>query len=238
MSLHAGNILKINIILNPRKTILEYIRKYLKNLAKKPLVIVTPNPEQIVYAYRDRSFAKILNQADVAIPDGTGLAYFLGVARVPGIEFMEDLVSMAAKEGSRIGLIGGRDGVAVNALECLTNKYPGLRGWAFEPEDISLEKIVEKIQKTNTRMVFVGLGAPKQEYFIDALRHRLSTGCILMSVGGSFDIISGKIQRAPVLIRSIGFEWAWRLFHEPWRFRRQLAIIEFIWLVIKEKIFC
>jgi N-acetylglucosaminyldiphosphoundecaprenol N-acetyl-beta-D-mannosaminyltransferase len=88
-------------------------------------------------------------------------------------------------------------------------------------------------------MVFVGMGAPKQEVFIEALAQALvqskySLPVMFMAVGGSFDIITGRLRRAPLFIRSIGFEWAWRLFQEPWRWRRQLALLKFIVLVWKE----
>ena len=92
----------------------------------------------------------------------------------------------------------------------------------------------------------MGLGAPKQEEFIERLAREMSLrsraksrekqSLILMSVGGSFDIITGRLKRAPLLIRSIGFEWAWRLAVEPWRWRRQLALVKFIVLVLREKI--
>lgn len=270
-----------------RENILEYIEKYLHQSRKskvenrksaiKSLVIVTPNPEQIVLAQNDKYFADILNQADVALPDGIGLALAsrfrkfqipnsktqTKLQRIPGVEFMEDLVELAVAKGYRIGLIGGRGGVAVRALECLQARFPGIKGWAEEPGDVdpgnlgNLGDLVEKIQKTNTKIVFVGLGAPKQEYLISVFSSQLSdkgssvvsrsvpdkqkTGkpdsdnrVVLMSVGGSFDMIAGSVKRAPWIIRSMGLEWLWRLLREPWRFRRQLALLKFLWLVVRK----
>ncbi len=293
MSLKSRKILGISITTDSKKTILEYIRKYLEstnlqiykstNKRSKPLVIVTPNPEQIVLAQTDKRFAQILNQADVAIPDGIGIVIaerFLKIKnqkskikkemqRVPGIEFMEDLVALAAARGYTTGLIGGRGGVAVEALECLTRKYPGLVGWAEEPGEIHYNhyngytyyNCYKKIKKTNTRLVFVGLGAPKQEYVIERLMVSLrgaslratrqshtkteiaspsersrNDNLILMSVGGSFDTIAGRVKRAPFLLRAIGLEWLWRLVREPWRWKRQLALLKFLWLVMVEKL--
>jgi N-acetylglucosaminyldiphosphoundecaprenol N-acetyl-beta-D-mannosaminyltransferase len=114
-------------------------------------------------------------------------------------------------------------------------------------------QIVKKIIDSHTQIVFVGLGAPKQEYFIDTISHWLlainsnqiaknqklkanSLPILLMSVGGSFDFISGRIKRAPLLIQNIGLEWVWRLFTEPWRWKRQLALIEFVYLVLQQKL--
>ncbi|GEM_PF-233186 len=314
--LKSLKILGISITTNSKEEILEYIRKYLnqsqkskvksQNRSVKPLLIVTPNPEQIVYALSNPHFTEILNQADVAIPDGIGIslsAKFLRdkrqatsdkiiIHRIPGIEFMEDLVRIAAERGYTIGLIGGRGGVAVKALECLQMKYPDLQGWGEDGPEIKVKsqkvkvktesqnskniflqqynniaieqsgkditdeyirQVAERIKRTRTQLVFVGLGAPKQEYFIEKLvrysllvHRKIDTihsdqrtnkltnhSLVLMAVGGSFDIIAGKTPRAPLVLQTIGVEWLWRLFKEPWRWRRQRALVKFFWLVLK-----
>lgn len=324
MRLNSLKILKIAITSDSRQKILEEIRKRLAQTSAvrlqlseriiKPIVVVTPNPEQIVLAQKEPHFARLLNQADVALPDGIGLVFasrILNVKcqmtndkwklhRIPGVEFMEDLVKMAAARGFPIALIGGRDNLAVKAFECLQKKYPGLQGWAEDGPEVIIEStnlqinkstnnknnfrlminivieqagkdttddyfisLARKIRETNVQIVFVGLGVPKQEYFIEALSCQLSDfrlqksdfrpseirnlpagkaglksevlPIILMNVGGSFDFIAGRVKRAPLLIRLIGFEWLWRLVREPWRWKRQLALPEFIRLVIKEK---
>jgi exopolysaccharide biosynthesis WecB/TagA/CpsF family protein len=135
----------------------------------------------------------------------------------------------------------------------LQKKHPGLVGWAEEPDiryqisdvryqnektDELFRNVAQKIHDTKTRMVFVGLGAPKQEYFIEKLatcNMQLETPLVLMSVGGSFDIIAGKTPRAPFILRTIGLEWIWRLICEPWRWRRQAKLLRFVWLVVKKK---
>ena len=296
MSLKKTEILKISITTESKERILEYIKKYLVSRSSftvkqgknksKPLNIVTPNPEQIVYAQKDKHFANILNRADVAIPDGIGIVLAhrflhsqltthhssLPLRRIPGIDLMEDLVKMGAERGDRIALIGGRRGVAVEALECLQQKYPNLAGWAQDgPEfemkneklkmkngkqnqDIYFEQLARRIRENNTKIVFVGLGAPKQEYFMRLLATRyqllarkqkkkiasnqspVASSLILMSVGGSFDILAGRTPRASLVVRSLGLEWLWRLIREPWRFRRQLALVEFVRLVLWTKI--
>lgn len=241
MGLNKTKILGISITTNPKEEILEEVRKRLEsasNKDEKPFIVVTPNPEQLVLAQKDIELAEILNKADVAIPDGIGLVWASRVLgknglkkQIPGVEFMEDLLELAAKEGYRTGLIGGWRGVAVKALECLQKKYPGLNGWAMEPEEKTIEEIGRKISDTGTRIVFVALGAPKQEYFIE----KLNSPIVAMSVGGSFDIIAGRTPRAPFLLRTIGIEWLWRLAREPWRWRRQLTLLKFLWLVLRDK---
>lgn len=273
MSLKHQNILGVRITTSPRETILEEIKKYLirgsptkqasKAKSRKPLVIATPNPEQIVYAHTHQSFRDILNQADVTLPDGIGIVLasrFLGSSdrstrqttvpqRIPGVEFMADLARLAQQESVRIGLIGGFDGLAVRALECLQAEYPRLKGWAIDGPELVVgaheemegpsascwEDLAQKIRLTKTGIVFVGLGAPKQEYVIGQLSRTGTYPLILMAVGGSFDILTGRLKRAPLVIRSIGFEWAWRLFQEPWRWQRQLALVKFMLLVCKAR---
>ncbi len=277
MSLSAGKILKISITSDTKKKILEEIQKYLGNTSKsisrnvqrvsKPFIIFTPNPEQIVYAQSHQWFATILNQADVALPDGIGLVWasqFLGrrpdmdnhaliQERIPGVEFMEDLIGYAANWGDTIGLIGGFDGLAVKAYERLRSKYTKLVGWgedgphiSYFPHGITMDKAAilhtaDRIQRTKASLIFVGLGAPKQEAYINELIREMEKRdyhkpLVLMAVGGSFEIIADRLKRAPVFIRSIGFEWAWRLLQEPWRWKRQLALITFVVLLIREKV--
>ena len=230
MRLNAVKVLGISITNASRKEILEEIQKYLLQPDKKhqkPLIIFTPNTEQLVLAQKNPQFAAVLNQADVAIPDTVGVAWASrlltknGITKpIPGVEFMEDLVQLAVNCHVPIGLIGGWGKIAVKTFECLQEKYPGLT------------------TSNNPGMIFVALGAPKQEYYIQ----KLSTiqnlrPTILMAVGGSFDIISGRLPRAPLWMRKTGLEWFWRLILEPWRLKRQLALVEFVFLVLKEKIF-
>lgn len=267
LSPNAGKILGISVTNSSKETILEEIQKYLdlpREKSKKSLKIYTPNTEQLVRAQSDDHFAQVLNRADVALPDSIGVVWAGRMVTqngpktvIPGVEFMESLVALAADRHVPIGLIGGRPGIAVRALECLQNKYPELDGWGLDPESSSLKKIVEKTHSTNTQIVFVGLGAPKQEYFIENLVSALSfrprsrnpgqktsipgqarddKRVVLMSVGGSFDIIAGVLPRAPVFMRSMGLEWIWRLLLQPWRFVRQLSLLKFVWLVLQDRL--
>ena len=102
-----------------------------------------------------------------------------------------------------------------------------------------IRQMIHKIRSTKTRLILVGLGAPKQEYFIENAKCQMLNAkypLIFMSVGGAFDIIAGRIPRAPLLLRTIGLEWFWRLLREPWRFRRQLSLLNFLWLVVFSRI--
>lgn len=230
-------LLGVNITIDSKETILQEVELYLLGKSKKsPFVIVTPNPEQIVYAQKDKAFLKLLNRADVSLPDGIGIVWAMNgiVTRISGVDFMSDCVRMANKNNWTIGLVGGRNGVGKKALGILQESYTNLKGWALEPEETSVEKLAERMRDSNTKIVFVGLGAPKQEGYIDELKKHCRQG-VFMAVGGSFDMIAGTIPRAPALMQKIGLEWLYRLFQEPWRWKRQQAIVKFIVLCMQEK---
>jgi N-acetylglucosaminyldiphosphoundecaprenol N-acetyl-beta-D-mannosaminyltransferase len=256
MRLNAVKVLGISVTNSSKNEILEEIQKYLfrhDRKKQKPLKIFTPNTEQLVFAHKNPSFADILNQADISLPDTVGI---VGASRflannpiqksIPGVEFMEDLVELTENNHVPIALIGGRDNLAVETLGCLRQKYKELQGsWAEDGPEIAVDNLGDKvyffslakrIADSGTKIVFVALGPPKQEYFIEDLAKALgSYTVVLMVVGGSFDIISGRLQRAPVWMRSLGLEWFWRLLLEPRRIRRQVALVEFVWLVLCAK---
>lgn len=232
-------LLGVNITIDSKETILSEVTTYLLGKSKKsPFVIVTPNPEQVMLAQKDKDFLKLLNRADVALPDGVGIVWAMKgiVLRISGVDFMSDCVRMANKNNWTIGLVGGWNGVGNKALVELQHSYVNLHGWALEPEETSIEKHAKHIVDTNTKMVFVALGAPKQEEYIDALK-KYCKQVVFMSVGGAFEMIAGTIPRAPDWIQTIGFEWLYRLCQEPWRWRRQLALLNFLFLVFKERFF-
>ncbi len=267
MSLHTVKVLEINITNSSKKEILELLKKYCESGVRKTaktLIIVTPNPEQIVYAETDAHFVDFLNQADVAIPDGVGVVWASRVLSsspvsnvIPGVEFMEDVIDMSSKRGYPVALIGGRQGVAIKAFECLRQKYPRLRGLAMDapqlyigPSGLSgdidkayFDRLAKKLVEKGVRVVFVGLGSPKQEYFIEKLASQdtlLRTQesvlpLVFMSVGGAFDEIAGRLVRPPQWVNSFGLKWLWRLILEPWRIKRQLALMTFVYLVLRKR---
>jgi len=227
------------------KKIIERIEKYKKTF------IVTPNPEFIVFAQKHSWFKKILNQADFAIPDGVGLIWagkILGQPikeRISGTDLMEKLCREATKRSLSIYLIGGKPGVAKKALRVLKKRYPGLKGWAETGPQISLDTSevvlmdtsvseVKQINQKKPDLLFVAFGMGKQEKFIYDNWDRLNVK-LAMGVGGAFDYLSSQVPRAPNWVRKAGLEWLFRLIHQPWRWRRQLTLLEFIWLVFKEK---
>lgn len=230
-------LLKVGITNNTSKDILEYVLEVLKKGTKK-VFGVTPNPEILVYANSHSEFRTILNKADLALPDGVGVmlgARLLGKPlqeRITGIDFMQKLCEQLAKQPITVGFLGAQHGVAERVSECLKKKYPGLKvGFVGEewPQDTNT---LSKIPKTD--VLFVAFGFPKQEEWIYKNLPSIPVQ-MAIGVGGAFDYISGNIPRAPQFMRSVGLEWLFRLVCQPWRIKRQLALVTFIFLILKEK---
>lgn len=200
--------------------------------------IVTPNPEIIMHARRDPEFKGILNNAGLAIPDGAGLIWagkILGTPfreRITGVDFMYGLCKMAAENGFTIGLLGARPGIAAKAAEKLRNLYPEIKiSFTAAEWDNNTQY---SILNAPIDLLFVAFGAPKQEKWIASHINSIPVR-VAMGVGGSFDYLSGIVSRAPSWMRRCGLEWLYRLLKEPWRFRRQLAIWGFGFLILREK---
>lgn len=191
---------------------------------KKKHYIVTPNPEFLVTANSDPEFKKILNNADLAIPDGMGLKLSGDIECItPGIDLMEALIKMAEEKGFTVGFLGGRDKVAEETVKRLKEKYPQLRVSFIseEPENIS-----------SADVLFVAFGAPKQEKWIAENLNNIPVK-VAMGVGGAFDCLSGRIPRASLWVRKLGLEWLFRLAVQPWRINRQLALLKYLMLIWK-----
>jgi len=233
------NILGVNISNITFSEGVDIVRGWLtENNGKQ--YIVTPNPEFVMRAQKDTEFKQILNKADLAIPDGVGLIWagkILGTSfkeRVTGVDFMLGLCELAAKEGYTIGLLGGRDGVAEKTAKNLQGKLPNLK-INFIGEEWNSRGVMHYAPTDKIDILFVAYGAPKQEKWIAENLNNLPVK-VAMGVGGTFDYLAGKTLRAPKWMRQIGLEWLYRLICEPWRFRRQLAIWKFGFLILKHKL--
>lgn len=196
--------------------------------------IVTPNPEFIMSAQKDPEFKEILNKADLSIPDGVGLKLGGVQNTIAGVDFLEALCSLAATNGWGVGFFGGREGVAKTAADNLKIKFPSLKvTFVQEGGEILSSGVttfeVSKLPESD--IVFVGLGHIKQEKWIVAHLNQIHA-TIFMGVGGSFDYLSGKVPRAPLILRQLGLEWLFRLIIQPWRIKRQLALLEYTYKVL------
>jgi len=208
--------------------------------AGPPLRVLTLNPEMVMRARRDRALAGCFAGRVLVIPDGIGIVLagrrrgWPEFSRLPGIDLLERLAAEAAKLSWPIFLYGGAPGVAEQAAAVLTERHPGLavggtaHGFLTADEQAHL---VARIALSGTKLVLVGLGVPRQELWL--LENLAATGArIGMGAGGSFDVIAGRTRRAPLLLRRMGLEWAYRVWCEPRRWRRLLVLPGFFWRAI------
>lgn len=204
--------------------------------------IVTPNPEIVVMAQKDLELKKIINNADLAIPDGAGLKLSGDIVNTtPGIDLMESLIKLAADLGFAVGFLGGRGEVAKETAERLRKKYPKLTvRYALEGPVIPAKAgiytnkdlwIPDQVRDDKVDILFVAFGPPKQEKWIAKNLDKLNVK-VAMGVGGAFDYLSGRIPRAPKLMRSLNLEWLFRLIIQPWRIKRQINLLKFLLLVM------
>lgn len=198
--------------------------------------IATVNPEFIMTAQRDVEFRRILNQADLCLPDGVGLLLagrWLGrpfPERVAGSDFVYLLAQLAARNGWRLFLLGAAPGVAEEAAAVFQQRFPELNiagTHGGSPDPAENEAIVARINESRAGLLYVAFGAPSQDKWISRNRETLSSVRVALGVGGSLDFVTGRATRAPRWIQDIGLEWLHRLVKEPWRWRRMLALPEF-----------
>ena len=191
-----------------------------------PHLVVTPNAEIVQQARSDPEFAALIAQADLVLPDGVGVVYASRIlgrplkGRVPGVDFAGALMDRMAKSNKRLFLLGAKPGVAEEAARRLTAQHPGLTVCGVHDgyfrEDAP---VVQAIREAGADVVFVCLGAPKQEKW--AAAHGGETGArLLVGLGGSLDVFAGQVDRAPESWQRLGLEWLYRAIRQPSRFKR------------------
>lgn len=206
--------------------------------------VITLGTEMVVYAQRDARYREVVNNCALSLCDTVGL---LAVAnsrgaglqdRVTGVELVEHLCARAAREGVSIYLFGGAPGVADETARVLQQRYPGLRiagtrNGFFKPEESPA--IAAQIRESGAQLIFAGMGFPRQEFWLAEYLRQTGAGAGI-GVGGSFDVISGRVERAPEGWRRLGLEWLYRLVKEPARWRRQLALPHFVLLIAAQSV--
>lgn len=201
----------------------------------KPSMIATANAEMIMIAQEDRDLARILNGADLVVPDGAGVLWAgeqLGTPfpeRVTGADLTVELLKRASAMNWPVYFLGGNPGVAAKAAKKFMEEHGSFSlvgchdGYFNEEEE---KKIIEDIKKSGAKLLFAGLGVPKQEKWLYA--HREELGLLSMGIGGVFDVMSGNLKRAPLWMQRNRLEWAYRLYLQPSRIGRMMALPRFM----------
>ncbi|TMD01356.1 MAG: WecB/TagA/CpsF family glycosyltransferase [Chloroflexi bacterium] len=202
--------------------------------------IVTVNPEFVMNAQRNKDFRTAINAAALIVADGVGVVWatrYLGrpvPERVTGTDLLPELAQRCAAAGYRLYLLGAAPGIAEAAGARLQELAPGLviaGTYAGSPAPNEEEEIIERVRAAHADVLCVAYGAPAQDLWIWRNLARLPVA-VAIGVGGAYDFLSGRQQRAPIFLRKLGLEWLYRLYREPWRWRRMLALPRFAMRVI------
>lgn len=211
-----------------------------KIISEEKTFIVTANPEIVMYAKENTSYNKLVKDADYVIADGIGVIYGAKLLkkylpeRIPGYELMLDLLRIGNEKKLSVYFLGAQQDVIDELQVNVRKSFPnliivGARNGYFRPEDTTIQ---EEIKKANADFIFVALGYPRQEEWINKHMDKFNKG-IFMGVGGSFDVLAEKVKRAPLIWQKLNLEWLYRLLKQPSRWRRMLVLPKFLIEVLK-----
>jgi len=218
--------------------------------SKQTRQIVTANAQFYVLAEKNERFHSCLETAEYICADGMPIVWacerFTGikVPRITGVDFIGLLCQRGARDGLRVYLLGGRPGTAQATADKLEELYPGVTivgvdcpKWGFESSPETLQPVLDRISMARPHILLAGLGAPKQEFFINDHVRPLKVP-VAIGIGGSFEILSGSLKRAPAWVQTSGFEWAYRLTKEPNRLWKRYLVgnAEFLWDIAKWRV--
>lgn len=210
---------------------------------REPRLVATANAEMVMLAFKDNELAQILNQADLVVPDGAGVVWAARhqgcpvPERVAGYDLAQVLLAKAAVCGYRVYFFGGAPGIAEKARETAKNWYPGLRIVGIHHGFFTADGetgIIEDIRSCEPDILLVALGVPKQEKWLAAHLAELAVP-VSIGVGGSLDVMAGVMCRAPLWMQQAGLEWLFRLYCQPRRLIRMMALPRFVLQVLRAK---
>lgn len=205
-------------------------------------LVVTLNPEIAMAAARDALLRQAVEAADLVVADGIGIVWAARVlgqplpGRVPGIELMEALLGEAARRGLRVYFLGARPEVVSEAARRARDRFPGLELVGYHHGYFPLEEdepVLAAVRAAAPDLLFAGMGAERELTWLYRRRAHLGAR-VAMGVGGSFDVLSGRLRRAPRWVRGLHLEWLYRLLQEPARWRRQRVLPAFAARVLRE----
>ncbi len=208
----------------------------------KQSTIIAVNPEKVMAAQRDPQVKQLINASTYQIADGVGIllaAKLKGgqiTSRVTGVDMMSALLRFASEDGLPVYFFGAKEEVVAKAIANIQETFPTIKVAGYtNGYDKDEEELVQRIQQSGAKMIFVALGSPKQELWIQRNMPKLSNVQVFQGVGGSFDVFSGTVKRAPVAFRKLGLEWLYRLMASPSRIKRQLVLPIFLLKVLRSR---
>jgi len=207
-----------------------------------PHQIITANALMILAAREHPRLAEAFRRADLVVPDSAGVAFAARVrgrsfpSKLPGVELIDVLCAAAARKSWRVFFLGAQPGVAEQAAARLSARHPdltvvGIRDGFFRGAE---DQTIADIAAADPDILFVALDVPRQDAWIQDNLSKLKAR-VVMGVGGSFDVIAGRLRRSPRWMQQAGLEWLYRLIQEPRRARRMARLPEFFWRVLTER---
>ncbi len=187
--------------------------------------VITINPEMFKEMEHNQEFKQIIEEAEMVIPDGIGIKIALKLkgqdcTRIAGIDFARRLLEECAKNSDSVAIIGSKEEVITKAVENLKNEISGLNIVYFHNGYFNdNNEIYKDLAEKNAKLILVALGSPKQEFFIYNAK-KILQNCLMVGIGGSLDVWSGQVKRAPKIWQKLGLEWLYRTLSQPERFKR------------------
>ena len=234
----STTLLQYNIYSDTKAKLLKEINNYEK------IHIVSGNPEVLFQGLNDKAlFDNFTSNEAIIIPDGVGTVIASKMVKEPvkekiaGIEVMEGIINYCVKNEKGIYFIGASQEVLDQCVKNLKEKFPSIKIVGYHNGFFDLDNcknIIDDVKNKEPYTLFVAMGAPRQERFIIKYMEQLPCK-IFMGVGGSFDVIAGKVNRAPKWMINVGLEWFYRVSKEPWRIKRLSSIPKFLVKVAKDK---
>ena len=227
-----------------RKQALNKALEIIEDNERQCKMVITPNPEIIMLARKDKELAEIMDKADMVIPDGVGVVWASKYAKykleenVPGCDLCYSLFEKATEKGFSAYILGAKPTVAEQAKTNMEEKYPGLvicgvRDGYFGDEDE--QGIIDEINNLKPDILLAGLGVPRQEKWLYKYRAELNVN-IAIGCGGSIDVMAGTVKRAPLIFQKLGMEWFYRLISQPSRIFRMIELPKFVFAVLLNKL--
>lgn len=225
--------LGVNVSSLTYEGILSELRTRMSNHQQSTIIAV--NPEKVMAAQKDSQVRELINNSTFQIADGVGILLASKLqkgsiqSRVTGVDMMERLLKFSAEENHPVYFYGAKEEVVTKAISNIKDKFPSIKvaGYTngYEKDEAAL---VQRIKESGAEILFVALGSPKQELWIKRNMKDLHNVLVFQGVGGSFDVFSGMVKRAPALFRKLGIEWLYRLLSDPKRIKRQMNLPKFL----------
>ena len=223
----------------------ETVKEFIDNAAS-PKAVFTPNAEIVQACIESEETATVINSADLIIPDGAGVVLASKIlsrplkGKVPGVDLGEEIIKLAVEHGYSVYFLGAKSGIGELAAKKLKEKYgdfklAGSHDGYFDQQGEENEKLVEEINALAPDVLYVCLGAPRQEKWIYKNKEKLRNVKVLIGLGGSLDVYAGTANRAPDIFIKLGLEWFYRLIKEPYRLGRMMKLPKFVFGTIVYK---